>query len=173
MVRKDKETTYKMNLVLDYSQFDVHKVHFLDTKKNIIIDGIFTKMVYLDDIVSLNAIYIAFPCNYCIDRGVTRNNIMFSLDPQQNNIIELEATILTAYMKHYQVSKKMNTNLTTQIMNGRTRLYREGTPDETRDASLQTTEIVLKISGVWETENEAGITYKFVEMYRGCGLPLP
>jgi hypothetical protein len=154
-----------MNLILDYSQFDVHKVHFLDTKKNIIIDGIFTKMVYLDHIVSLNAIYILFPCNYCIDRGATRNNIMFSLNTQENkDIMDLETAILNTYMKHYQVNKKMNANLSTQIMNGRTRLYREGT--SIGDSTVESPDIVLKISGVWETENEVGITHKFVEMYK-------
>lgn len=155
----------EMNLVLDYSQFDAHKVHFLDTKKNIIIDGVFTKMVYLDNIVSLNAIYIAFPCNYCTERGVTRNNIMFSLDTQlHKGFVELENTILTAYMKHYQVNKKMNTNLTTQIMNGRTRIYREGCDEHS--VVTGTPEIVLKISGIWETEAEVGITHKFIEMYK-------
>lgn len=153
-----------MNLVLDYSQFDVRKVHFLDTKKNIIIDGVFTKIVYLDDVVSLNAIYIAFPCHYCIDRGATRNNIMFSLE--NNSMMDLETTLLTAYMKHYQVNKKMNTNMSIQIMNGRTRLYREGCDEPV----CGTPEIVLKISGIWETETEVGITHKFVEMYK-CADP--
>ncbi len=155
-----------MNLVLDYSQFDVHKVHFLDTKKNIIIDGIFTKMVYLDDIVSLNAIYIMFPCKYYIERSTTRSNIMFSLNTEENQkIIDLETAILNNYMKHYQVNKRMNTNLSTQIINGRTRLYREGDGDDS--ANINTSpEIVLKISGVWETEHEIGITHKFVEMYK-------
>lgn len=155
-----------MNLVLDYSQFYIGNVHFLDTKKNIIIDGIFTKMVYLDDIVSLNAIYIVFPCNCYIDRTMNRNNVMFSLNTHENQeIIELEKNILNNYMKHYQISKRMNTSLATQISNGRTRLYKEST-SHTNNANENedNIHIVLKISGVWETEDEIGITHKFVEM---------
>jgi len=165
-----------MNLVLDYSQFQIGNVHFLDTKTNIIIDGIFTKMVYLDDIVSLNAIYIVFPCKCYIDRSMNRNNVMFSLNTFENQeIIELEASILNNYMKYYQISKRMNTSLASQISNGRTRLYKEGTP-RMNDGSANTNgnepednshiQIVLKISGVWETDDEIGITHKFVEMYK-------
>ena len=157
-----------MNLVLDYSQFHIGNVHFLDTKKNIIIDGIFTKMVYLDDIVSLNAIYIVFPCKCYIDRTMNRNNVMFSLNTNENKeIIELETTILNNYMKHYQISKRMNTSLASQISNGRTRLYKEGINhaiDENENE--ENIHIVLKISGVWETDDEVGITHKFVEMHK-------
>jgi len=156
-----------MNLVLDYSQFNVRNIHFLDTKKNIIIDGIFTKIVYLDEMVSLNAIYIMFPCKYCIDRcNHMRNHILFSLDtPENHDMIQLELDILNAYMKHYQINKRKNTNLAVQILNGRTRLYREGIHD-TNNPMSESPDIVLKISGVWETEQEIGITYKFVEMMK-------
>ncbi len=155
-----------MNLVLDYSQFNIRNIHFLDTKKNIIIDGIFTKMVYLDDIVSLNAIYIVFPCKCYIDRTMNRNNIMFSLNTHENQeIIQLETAILTNYMKYYQISKKMNTSLATQISNGRTRLYKEGMNRVVHE-NENDIQIVLKISGVWETDEEIGITHKFVEMYK-------
>ncbi len=161
-----------MNLVLDYSQFNIKNVHFLDTKKNIIIDGIFTKMVYLDDVVSLNAIYIVFPCKCYIDRTMNRNNVMFSLNTLENQeIIQLEISILTNYMKHYQIQKRMNTSLASQISNGRTRLYKEGsiytTDTQHQSESVDVAEcpeIVLKISGVWETDDEIGITHKFVEM---------
>jgi hypothetical protein len=160
-----------MNFVLDYSQFNIHNVHFLDMKKNIIIDGIFTKMVYLDEFVSLNSIYILFPCKCYVDRTVNRNNVMFSLNTLENQeITQLEIDILKNYMKHYQINKNINTTLASQIMNGRTRLYREGNPHIDEDADTyvpkDSPEIVLKISGVWETEHEVGITHKFVEMLK-------
>jgi len=90
---------------------------------------------------------------------------MFSVNTQESqDIIKLEETILNAYMKHYQVSNKhMNTNLSMQLMNGRTRLYREGNGDD-ESTPHTSPEIILKISGVWENAHEIGITYKFVEM---------
>lgn len=150
-----------MNLVLEYSKFDIHKVHFLDTKRNIIIDGIFTKMVYLDGCVSLNAIYIALPCKYSIERSMPRCNVVFSSDPKENqDIVDLEMGILVSYMKHCQIQKRTNTSLATQVASGKTRLYSENT----HECISGKPEIVLKISGVWETEHEIGVTYKFVEM---------
>jgi len=50
-----------MNLLCDVSIFNIHSVFFLDPKKNMVIDGKFTKMVYSDSIVSLNGLYLYCP----------------------------------------------------------------------------------------------------------------
>jgi len=50
-----------MNLLCDVSMFQVNHIFFLDTKKNMVIDGKFTKIVYSDAVVSLNGLYMYFP----------------------------------------------------------------------------------------------------------------
>jgi hypothetical protein len=50
-----------MNLLCDVSIFQVNHIFFLDTKKNMVIDGKFTKIVYSDSVVSLNGLYLYCP----------------------------------------------------------------------------------------------------------------
>lgn len=50
-----------MNLLCDISTFNLNHLFFLDTKKNMVIDGKFTKLVYSDSMVSLNGLYLYCP----------------------------------------------------------------------------------------------------------------
>lgn len=50
-----------MNLLCDVSMFQPYHVCFLDTKKNMVIEGTFTKIIYSDSVVSLNGLYIHCP----------------------------------------------------------------------------------------------------------------
>ena len=46
-----------MNVVLDLNDLHEQYICFLETKKNIVIDGYFTKILYSNDIVTMNGIY--------------------------------------------------------------------------------------------------------------------
>ena len=50
-----------MNLACNISDFEIDNTCFLDIKKNIIIDGTFTKLVYSTTNVIFNGIYLLFP----------------------------------------------------------------------------------------------------------------
>lgn len=50
-----------MNVVLDFNQINLKNVSFLDSKKNIILNGKFTRFMYTDDCMSMNGLYINFP----------------------------------------------------------------------------------------------------------------
>ena len=50
-----------MNIILGISQIEIKNIMFLETKKNIIIDGNFTKLIYADNNVSVNGIFVTFP----------------------------------------------------------------------------------------------------------------
>jgi hypothetical protein len=40
------------------------------------------------------------------------------------------------------------------------------------DKKIKRSKVVLKISGVWETANEVGLTYKFMEMINYNDMPI-
>ena len=48
-----------------------------------------------------------------------------------------------------------------QLQSGFFKLYKE----QNNDKKSVTVKHVLKISGIWETKNEIGITFKLLEMY--------
>ena len=158
-----------MNIVLEISQIDIKNILFLDTKKNIIIDGHFTKLIYADDVVTINGIFIAFPIRISgIDRLMNRNSMSFQLSSGNNpevikEISVFENRLIEYYKCEYSIQKKTNLMLTNQLATCKIKLYKEFSTINKNTGFAP--KIVLKISGIWETADEIGVTYKFIEMY--------
>ena len=76
-----------------------------------------------------------------------------------NNIIKklykLEEDLLNQYLLLSKIDKKKNFILNNSLVNGIIKIYKK----ENKNFNS----VVLKISGIWETEKEIGITYKFIE----------
>lgn len=151
-----------MNIVIEHSQFDIKDVHFMDKKKNIIIDGFFTKIIYFDQSVTLNAIYINFPIQY--NEKILNNYIFFN--PLNNilfikKIAQLEEDIMNYFREEYNITKPIVLTLYNQLYSGKIKVFKE----YNKDNNLANSRIVLKISGIWENNREIGIAYKFLEMF--------
>lgn len=140
---------------------------FLEKKKNIIIDGHFTKINYSDPFMTLNNICIYFPIQFnYVDKTLVKNNIFFN--PSQNielikNMAHLEEQMIEYYKKEFNIKKNNNLSLYNQLKSGRLKIYKEYNHEIKR--SIERTSIILKISGIWETNNDIGIAFKFLEMY--------
>lgn len=197
-----------MNLACNISEFEIEKTTFLDIKKNIIIDGTFTKLIYSTSNVILNGIYLIFPIE--IDEesykkqdnfytkntpdcqeGSIRGSVItehwqrgdsnfkhhsslhsdalqvgkykfasFSILNQHNiNIMKelsrIEHTIIE-YAKYYYNIKKINIySLRNQLKHGSIKIYNSMQPQ-------CDTNTIIKISGIWENDQNIGITYKFI-----------
>ena len=50
-----------MNVILDISNFQLNNIIFLENKRNMIMDGTFSKIIYSTQYFSLNSIYFDFP----------------------------------------------------------------------------------------------------------------
>ena len=58
-----------INLNIDIHNFSLANVFFLDTKRNIIMDGNFTKIIYSNHFFSMNSIFLYFPIEvFSVDR---------------------------------------------------------------------------------------------------------
>jgi hypothetical protein len=149
-----------MNIVFEnIKDVNVENVVFLEKKKNIIMDGNFTKIIYTDTCVTINGLYINFPIQYTS----YYSNSIYILNTLNNlkiikTLVEIEYNLLKYYKQFYNVYKNVIYNINNQLVNGKIKLYREEIPSHK-------TKIILKISGIWENVNEIGITYKFLEMY--------
>jgi hypothetical protein len=86
-------------------------------------------------------------------------------------ISEIENTLINYYKKLNASSKKTNLSLTQQLFNGYFKIYKEpGYFSNTRVESKNngknsTKKYIIKISGLWETKEEVGVSYKFIEVY--------
>jgi hypothetical protein len=187
-----------MNFVLNNYQVDEKNISFLETKKNNIIDGNFTKIIYKDTFVTVNGIYLLFPITISsVDKTNDKSNVYFNPkitanSSAINHISDVEGKIIDCYKQEYHISHKKNmSTLFNQLYNGKIKLYKEtnytlkytSMRDSFQKNALDTSfnsiediprpssavsespgKIVLKISGIWETAHEIGITYKFLDM---------
>jgi hypothetical protein len=67
-----------MNFIFEINDFYLENIHFLETKKNIIMDGNFTKISYSDDCILLNGIYIHFPIEISKTQHLINKNNNYS-----------------------------------------------------------------------------------------------
>jgi len=154
-----------MIITIDLPRFILSNLFFLDMKRNIIMDGNFTKIIYSNDCFTMNGLFILFPIESGIER--LKNQIKFnSYSPYNLSIIQefsrLEMKILEYYKQSKQCNRKLSNLLSRQIYSGFMKTHKDNYDmvfDEKKNIQY-----VLKISGVWETREEVGLTYKLYEV---------
>jgi len=149
-----------MLILLKIQQFLLSNILLLDKKTNMIMDGYFTKLIYSDNCITMNGIFIELPL-------IIRSNITiqskyiayFDTIVNKEWIYKLsiiEKQILQYYMLFFGITNKIpNYSLKQQIQNGSIKYYK----DHVSKGGMY----YIKLSGIWETHNEIGITYKLLE----------
>lgn len=191
-----------MNILININDFQTENIFFMENKENIIVNGIFVKILYSCEYYTMNGIYIHFPMMY-YEKNLTniqtsssfqnvqreKNVLFFDIEKNSELIIQfskLETTILQFYMKNKNIKNKtIVKNIGTQLKNGAIRYYNYKFSNglhicKTNECLLQKNitklcnnecvsqikhglkKFYIKISGVWETNNEVGITYKLI-----------
>jgi hypothetical protein len=148
-----------MNIATSIEQYDIANVFFCEpTKNNIIENGMFIRIIYASDI-TLNGIYIWFSlhdvicekyynkCKYCFS--------LYTYSKLVNALKEMEENILNKYKSMCNNKKTPLCKIYEHIQKGNIKLFQDV---ETNQEEYL---FVLKISGVWETADYYGLTYKF------------
>jgi hypothetical protein len=160
-----------MNLLLDVNHISVKNFYYLDTKRNVIIDGNFTKMIYSTEYFSLNGAYFEFPIEISqLEKYGNKTTIRFNPVSKINTSIihsfsKLESAIIDAYKTNTDSTSKSVSNLSKQMNSGIMKIYREFSYQDTRETDAMPRDkspikCILKMSGIWESSNEIGITFK-------------
>jgi hypothetical protein len=145
-----------------------YNTHFLDTKENNIMTGEFTKLIFTNEDMSLNGLYIQSNVRITTPLHRTtdirqKQTVLFDRSHSHNivivkSIIDIERKLLDLYMNYRHCKKRPKYILHPQLHNGSIQLYSDS-------SCLNCPKIiVLKISGIWETDIAYGVTYKFIEM---------
>ncbi len=150
-----------MLVAKNINQYNDNNLYFCDAiKNNIMADSQFIRIIYSTENFILNGISILLEfkdiniCKYY-------NKFRISFCPNINNIlmdkmIDIEHSILQKInIKNKQPSFKV----AEQLMNHNIKLFLDN--DENMDVSKML--IIIKISGIWETESQYGVTYKFIK----------
>jgi len=148
-----------MNIILNLNNINSYNVCFLQPKKNIIMDGLFTKINFLNEYLTMNGIFIIFPIEqYSIENNEKKYYLKFNHTSNMRTVQEfskLENNLLELYNTNHNRNKKKSMLLSKQLFNGYIKIYKEKV-----DVIHDKLRLVMKISGIWENETEIGLTYK-------------
>jgi len=148
-----------MNILLNIHDFKLEDVFLMESKENIIINGIFVKILYSPEYFTMNGIFLDFPVKNFERKNFNGKNVVF-FDIKENldlisQFSKIETDILSFYIKNGDnIKKKINT-IGTQLRNGMMKYYNY-------ISSTIQNRFYIKISGVWETASDIGITYKLI-----------
>jgi hypothetical protein len=128
-----------MNILLDINKFSLNNTFFNDAIKNTVInDSNFIRIIYSNKDFILNGLFFRINLSDC--------NITYL--KQINNI---EKCILNNYDNknhhNYKIVDQIN-----YIIN------------KSNNSNYKNSSYILKISGIWETNNMIGITYKLIDI---------
>jgi hypothetical protein len=146
-----------MNLVKTIDQYDANNIFFCEPiKNNVMCDGNFIRVIYSTNDLVLNGIYLLITLNdIIIDKYYNKYRCTFNTS-KNIDLIENIRIIEEGILQKYLIPNKIpQLKIYDQLKNGNIKLF-------TEIISKPECSVILKISGIWETINNYGVTYKFI-----------
>lgn len=146
-----------MNIVKNICQYNEDYVYFCEPiKNNIMNNGNFIRIIYSTSFFILNGIYISIQINYTsIDKYYNKFKCSFDTN-QYKELIEKLKIIEKGLLKKSGILGKIpQYKIYEQLKNSNIKVFSDSF-DKIGNTFL------LKIAGIWETETEYGLTYKFI-----------
>ena len=146
-----------MNIVKTMEQYNDDCVYFCDPiKNNIMNDGNFIRILYSTPMFILNGIYISISINQLtIEKYFNKYKCSFDIGTHINIIQRIKIIEENILYKINIKGKIPQYKIYEQIGNGNIKIF----ADNIDHISNQ---FLLKIAGIWETEYNYGLTYKFI-----------
>jgi hypothetical protein len=139
------------------------KIQFMNSKRNITMDGEFTKILFVTEHFSMDSLFIDFPIE--LQHEPINKNAALKINTTNNLLInkfsELEKQLINYYKLYKNVNKKSILLLSNNLTNGNVKIF---TPLKSYNGIKKT--YGIKISGIWESYDSIGLTYKIIEVSR-------
>ena len=148
-----------MNIVKRVDQYNDNNLFFCEPiKNNIMNDGNFIRILYSTSNFTLNGIYLLIHIHDIIcEKYYLKYRCTFNVSMHKDmidNIKIIEEDIL----KKYEIKDKIaQFKINEQLKNGNLKIF-------TDIGSKLICSFILKISGIWETQYNYGLTYKFIKV---------
>lgn len=147
-----------MNILKTIDQYDNNSVYFCDPiKNNIMLNSTFIRILYSTPYFSLNGVYITLNITYTnIDKYFNKYKCSFDINAYKDLIEQIkviEENLLDKYK--YKCNKTAHCRIYEQLKCGNIKVFSE-------NLDKNNIGIYLKIAGIWETDTEYGLTYKFI-----------
>jgi hypothetical protein len=144
-----------MYIVKTIEQYDDSNLILCEPiKNNIMIDGQFIRIMYSTQNMTMNGVYLLIQLNDVVcEKYYNKYKCIFNI-MKHKELIEKIKTIEETILKKYNIKKIPFLKIYEQIRYGFIKIF--------NDIGNQSQyNLVLKISGIWETETNYGLTYKF------------
>jgi intein/homing endonuclease len=146
-----------MNISLNKEDFSIDNVYFYEPIKNSIIENSsFIRVIYSNELMAINGIYIKIDFdNVTKINDFSKQKITININDNLKIINYIKSIEIEILEKINIERKKKIYKINEQLMTG----YIKHLIDN-KYANC----FILKISGIWESENEYGLTFKFIEI---------
>lgn len=153
-----------MNLIVNINQFDNRSIYLCEPiKNNIVKNSDFIRILYLTQYMSLNGLHLLINLTDVICERYN-NKYKYSFNISYNfGIIEKIQSIEIDLLKKYDILNKTKTpsyDIYEMLKNG----YIKHFTNCANLKSKQNCSFILKISGLWETNDKYGLAYKFQKL---------
>jgi hypothetical protein len=148
-----------MNIIKKLEQFNKDYIYFCEPiKNNIINDGTFIRILYSNELFVMNGIYLSiFFQNLTIEKYYNKYKCNFDTFIHKDLIDKMRQIEYDILGKLNIAKKEPVYKIHEQIRNGNIKVFAE-TIEQINSSFL------LKISGIWETDTNYGVTYKFISI---------
>lgn len=148
-----------MYVVLDVADFNINNIFYQEKVKNTVMDNSnFLRVNYSNELFILNGIFIKFSLKlYAIEKSFNKYKCIFDLKIHADVIAQFSLIEKHLMEKYNSSTKTPIYRISEQLNNGFLKIFNEAECKETND-------FILKIYGIWETECEYGLTYKFINI---------
>lgn len=147
-----------MYMAIPVNQYKSSNIFFGEPIKNTIIENsVFRRIIYSMPEISFNSIniFLIFK-DITIRKFYNKWKCIFNDISVRNSLINIESNILQKLRLN---NKNPVYSITQQIQNNMFKIF----SDKIVPGEFSNYTVVLRISGIWESEKEYGITYKFVD----------
>ena len=148
-----------MNIIKLIDQYNEDNVVFCDPiKNNIMLEGNFIRILYSTPICILNGIYLSILINHLsIEKYFNKYKCSFDINSHINVINKIRDIEMGILRKINITGKTPQYKIFEQIQNGNIKIFSD-------NIEKHNSMFVLKIAGVWETDYNYGLTYKFLRI---------
>jgi len=148
-----------MNIVKTIEQYNEDSVYFCDPiKNNIMTDGNFIRILYSTPLFILNGIYLSITINQIsIEKYFNKYKCSFDIKTHINMIDKIRNIENGILQKINIKNKTPQSKIFEQIRSGNIKIFSD-------NIEKNNNIFLLKIAGIWETEINYGLTYKFIKV---------
>lgn len=151
-----------MNLILTPENYNINYIYFNDSIKNTVIDNSnFIKIMFSNTDLYLNGFYMLITLqDVSLEKYYNKYKCVINEDNTNNkNIIQFMFKLENELLHKYNNIKNKKLIISNQLKQNNIKLFIEN--KDIKETKYQRLQFCLKISGIWEKNDEIGLTYKF------------